>query len=63
MQEWQLHLLYPTQDIQIRFNLAKYTIPEYSGGSKDLLYFLTQAEKLKDNFTFTDEVLNNCFSN
>lgn len=49
------------QDIQIRFNLAKHKGPEYFGGSKDFFYFLSQAKKFKNNFTFTDEVLNEYF--
>lgn len=48
-------------DIQLRFNFAKCMVPEYSGGSKDLCFFLKNAGKFIENFTFTDTVLNEYF--
>lgn len=41
------------QDIQISFNFAKHTVSEYHGSSKNLCYFLAQAEKFKNNIIFT----------
>lgn len=48
-------------DVQLRFNFAKCMVPEYSGGSKDLCFFLKNAEKFIGNFTFTDTALNEYF--
>lgn len=48
-------------DVQVRFNFAKSMVPEYSGGSKDLCFFIKNAEKFINNFTFSDTVLNEYF--
>jgi len=50
-------------DIQVRFNFAKNMVPEYSGGSKDLCFFIKNAEKFINNFTFSDTLLNEYFFN
>ena len=48
-------------DIQIRFNFAKCMVPEYFGGSKDLNYFLNNANEFITKLTCTDETINNYF--
>lgn len=48
-------------DIKIRFEFAKTSVPEYHGGPKSLFYFINNTEKFLSNFHFTDPVLSDYF--
>nr|CAH7730113.1 unnamed protein product [Callosobruchus chinensis]CAH7730817.1 unnamed protein product [Callosobruchus chinensis] len=41
------------QELQIKFNVAKYMVPEYHGGHRDLIYFLSNSEKFIGEFANT----------
>lgn len=48
-------------ELKIRFEFAKTSVPEYHGGSKSLFYFINNTEKFLSNFTLNDPVLNDYF--